>query len=204
MGQEFEPCDWDLPNVRYTITCSIMAEFYKDGFALDYGFELIPQKRCPSCAADLLARVVPFLSFATVVDNPILDSEGKLQGSLSYEGMPYEYNYNSAISNVLSNTLEYTVTNPLVASGKTDVVVTLDDNKTCAIQCIMASRGGVSRNCQYHLVLLAFSTELFIMFPFFPGRSCGARGPLFQRQKSKLRQRSLQGVGDHRILTGIR
>ena len=48
MGQEFEPYDWDLPNVRYTITCSIMAEFYKDGFALDYGFELIPQKRCPS------------------------------------------------------------------------------------------------------------------------------------------------------------
>jgi hypothetical protein len=156
MGEEFEPYDWDFPNVRYAISCSMMAEFYKDAFALDYGFELIPQKRSPSSAADLLARVVPFLSFATVVDNSIPDSEGKLQSSLSYEGMPYEDNYNSAISNILSNVLKYTVANPLGASGKTDVVVTLDDNKTCAIESIMASRGRVSRTCQYHFVSARF------------------------------------------------
>ena len=150
MGEEFEPYDWDFPNVRYAISCSIMAEFYNDAFALDYGFELIPQKRCPSSAADLLACVVPFLSFATVVDNPIPDSEGKLQSSLSCEEMPYEDNYNNAISSVLSNALKYTVANPLGVLGKTDVVVTLDNNKTCAIESIMASRGRVSRTCQYH------------------------------------------------------
>ena len=93
---------------------------------------------------------MPFLSFATVVDNPIPDSEVKWQSPFSYEEVPYEDNYNSAISSVLSNALKYTVANPLGASDKTDVIVTLDDKKTCTIESIMASRGRVSRNCQYH------------------------------------------------------
>jgi predicted pyridoxine 5'-phosphate oxidase superfamily flavin-nucleotide-binding protein len=165
--QEFIFCDWADTKVRYGISNSIMGDYYNHVFD-DLSFELIPEKKYPSSAADLTAFVLPFLSFATVVDNAIPDGEGNLQSSLSSHNMPYEDSYNDAISDVLRK-LNFTVSNPRNEKGKTDVVVTLKNNgkyETCAIESVMAFRGKV-RGYWYcfHLTLFAtgYSSPLYYL-----------------------------------------
>ena len=97
----------------------------------------------PSSGADLLARALPFMSFATAIDNPIPDSNGRLQSPMSAVFLPCEENYNGAMAKVLQQ-LNYTVSTPYNQStGKVDLVVTLGSKKTCAIETILATHGQV-------------------------------------------------------------
>ena len=146
-SSEFVEYNWDDVSVLYGVANSIMAEYYGDRFAADpYNYKPKLIKNVPNTAADLLARALPFMSFATVVDNPLpMDQEAEgLKTSLSRNKLPHEDNYNQALAAMLTN-LNYRVSTPFdKKNGKTDVVVTYEKNKTCAFECIMASRPPVS------------------------------------------------------------
>lgn len=143
-GEEFVRYDWSDPMKHYGISNSLMAEYYGDILSAQLGYrsQLIEIDPSKLCGYDLLARALPFMSFATVIDNPIPDSSGKLQTSLSASDLPYEDHYNGALAKVLEK-LKYTVSTPQSPNqGKVDVVVTFR-KKTCAIEAIMATRGKV-------------------------------------------------------------
>jgi len=149
--EEFVLYDWTDIQVCYGISNPIMAEYYSDVLS-SYKRRLVESKKKPSSAADLLARVLPYMTFTTVVDNPIPTREGGLTNPLSREGLPYEDDYNDAIALILEKDLKYIVSRPKNPNtGKTDVVVTYDDNCTCAIESIMAWQTLVSFSvcCMY-------------------------------------------------------
>ena len=151
--EEFVRFDWTDPGKRYGVANSLMAEYYNNIFSSEPFYctqKLLSQ--CPSTAADLVARALPYMSFSTVVDNPLPVKEGddkelsqteKLKTPLSKSALPFEDNYNQALAQMLSN-LSYTVSTPFDPHhGKTDVVVAYDKQKTCGLECIMATRAAV-------------------------------------------------------------
>ena len=88
-----------------------------------------------------MARVLPYMTFTTVVDNPIQKQNGELQSPLSKDDLPYEDDYNDAIAEILRSVLKYTVSRPKnPVTGKTDVLVTYNDARKCAIETIMSSQ----------------------------------------------------------------
>ena len=138
IDDEFVPYEWTDADVCYGVPNPVMAEYYSDMLTA-YKPHLVESLKMPSCAADLLARVLPYLTFTAVVDNPIPKRKGGLQSPLSTADHPYEDDYNDAIAEILRTTLKYTVSTPKnPVTGKTDVVVTYDDNRTCAIESIMS------------------------------------------------------------------
>ncbi|CAB9521025.1 expressed unknown protein [Seminavis robusta] len=133
-----------------------MAEYYGDICGLLQDERELTQ-RTPHTAADLLAQALPFMSFVTVIDDPIStedeakddeeeemhmsQSTGRLGTSMSKADLPYEAHYNNALGTVLEHTLGYQVSrpeNPL--TGKTDGVAKYTQRKTCALEVIMAVR----------------------------------------------------------------
>jgi hypothetical protein len=146
-GEEFELYDWADDNVLFAIANPIMAEYYNSipPSRVNYKREMKEGMKMPSSAADLLARVLPYMTLITVIDNPIPKIDGGLNSPLSLEGLPYEDDYNDAFAEILSSTLNYTVSKPKnPVTGKTDVVVTYDNDSRCAIESIMAWRTKVS------------------------------------------------------------
>lgn len=108
-----------------------MAEYYSDILPsnVNYKREMKESIKMPSSAADLLARVLPYMTFITVIDNPIL----------TREVVPCEDHYSYTIAKILRTFLNYTVTTPKnPMTGRMEVVVTYDDNSRCAIESIMA------------------------------------------------------------------
>lgn len=105
---EFVKFDWtDNYKVLYGVPNPMMAWYYSNVLQLEIvGFKrkLIDEKKKAVSAADLLARVIPYLTFMAVVQNPTI-REGDLVDSLSASGLPYEEVYNSAISTILERTL---------------------------------------------------------------------------------------------------
>ena len=164
-NEEFVSLDWTNIGQRYGLANSLMAEYYNDVFSSVEPFYCTQKliSPCPSTAADLVARALPYMSFSTVVvGNPLPDREGvdkelsqteKLKTPLSKSGLPLEDNYNQALVQVLSN-LHYNVSTPLDTHGKIDVVVTYDEQKTCGLECIMASRSAV---CLYRASVTLFA-----------------------------------------------
>ena len=145
-GEEFVRYDWNDPSKHYGVSNSLMAEYYGDVLPpqLGYRSHLNETDLDKIFGYDLLARALPFMSFATVIDNPIPDTNGNLQTSSSASDLPYEDHYNAALVKVFQK-LKYTVSTPQSPNkGKVDVVVTFR-NKTCAIETIMATRKMVGR-----------------------------------------------------------
>lgn len=155
-NDEFVRFDWTDLGKRYGVANSLMAEYYNNVFSADPIYctqKLLSQ--CPSTAADLVARALPYMSFSTVVDNPLPVEEGddkelsqteKLKTPLSKSALPYKDNYNQAFAQML-NSLDYTVSTPFdPIGGKTDVVVAYDKQKTCGLECIMATRPAGDHN----------------------------------------------------------
>lgn len=144
---EFVEFNWEKASVHYGIPNPMMAWFYSDMLQSEtktFKRKLIDYRKKVVSAADLLARVLPYMTFTAVVQNPI-KRKGKLVDSLSTNGLPFEDDYNGAISAILRDELEYSVSNPQnIHSGKTDIVVNYDDGTTCAIESIMAKRDMVS------------------------------------------------------------
>ena len=145
---EFVKYDWNDSTVIYAVPNPVMAEYYGDILphkVKHYKRQLLEEKKKPDCAADLMARVLPYLTFTAVVDNPTSREDGSLSNCLSRKGMPYEDDYNGAIAGILKNSLGYHVATPKdCVLGKTDVVVSYEDGSTCAIESIMAAQGLVS------------------------------------------------------------
>jgi len=139
---EFISHDWTDPSVVCGTSNPVMAECCSDVLPAEVNYKRTWKSgmKIPSGAADLLARVIPHMTFATVIDNPILiGTDGQLQSPLSSEGLPYEDDYNDAITEILKTDLNCTVSNPKnPVTGKTDVVVTHDDDSTCAVESVMA------------------------------------------------------------------
>jgi len=156
IGHEFVAYNWDKLEQRFGITNSFMAEYYGDVYVSDLKYKREYTKKTPQTAADLIARALPFMSFATVIDNPLPNQEGegsdeplsqstaKLKSPMSSDALPYEDDYNDALAAALGN-LGYTVSRPKdPTTGKTDVVVTYGGSKTCALESLMATRPLVS------------------------------------------------------------
>ena len=140
-SEEFMQYDWNDYDVLYGVPNPVMAEYYGDVFPNDVRCKrrLLEEIKKPSCAADLMARVLPFMAFSRVVANPISRKDGNLSNCLSKKGMPYEDDYNGAIAHILKHDLLYQVSTPLdCVLGKTDVVVSYDKRTTCAIESILA------------------------------------------------------------------
>ncbi|CAB9498800.1 expressed unknown protein [Seminavis robusta] len=94
---EFVKYDWNDSTVIYAVPNPVMAEYYGDILphkVKHYKRQLLEEKKKPDCAADLMARVLPYLTFTAVVDNPISREDGSLSNCLSRKGMPYEDDYN--------------------------------------------------------------------------------------------------------------
>lgn len=116
-----------------------MALYYQHVFK-DHDCEVIPDKKIPTSAADLTARFIPYLSFATVVDNSIpCKKDGELWSSLNSKGKPYKENYNSAIAQVLFE-LKYSIAKPQNQDGKTDVVVISKGKNLVALESVLAAQ----------------------------------------------------------------
>ena len=155
-GDEFVCYDWDDPTKRFGVANSLMAEYYSDIFSSELGYQRECTKKTPHSAADLVARAIPFMSFAAVIDNPLPDEAGEgsnaplsqsttnLKTPLSKDALPFEDHYNDGLAAALIK-LGYAVSRPLnQTSGKVDVVVTYHGSKTCALENIMATRPPVS------------------------------------------------------------
>ena len=145
---EFVWYDWNNPTKRYGIANSLMAEYYGDVLpsSLGYQSKLNDLDLSEVSGVDFLAQALPFMSFATVVHNPMEVVPGQLQSSLSSNDLLYEDHYNGALASVLQRILKYSVTTPLSPNqGKVDVVVNLGPGKgCCAFELIMAANGQVS------------------------------------------------------------
>jgi len=154
-SQEFVEYDWDDQNQLFGIANSLMAEYYCDIFT-HLGYEREWTKKTPQSAADLMARALPFMSFATVVDNPLpmvesdvhlSQSTTELKSPLSKNELPFEDDYSKALAAILGE-VGYAVSTPFNnLTGKADVVVTYDGSRTCALEAIMATRSLVSHVC---------------------------------------------------------
>lgn len=153
-SSELVEYNWGDVSVLFGVANSIMAEYYGDRFAADtYNYKPKLIKKVPNTAADLLARALPYMSFATVVDNPLpMDQEGDtelsqaegLRTSLPCNKLPHEDNYNQALAAMLTK-LNYRVSTPFdKKNGKTNVVVTYEKKKLAHLNVSMASRPPVS------------------------------------------------------------
>ena len=171
--EEFVMLDWQDTTVSYGVPNPIMAEYYGDilPFAVkNYKRKLVQDKKIPDSAADLLARVLPYMTLTAVVGNPITRDNGTLSSCLSKKGLPYEDEYNGAIAEILKNNLKYMVATPRDEKlGKTDIVVSYDDHSTCAIESIMAWQPPVS----FGVCICVSSRSVFLLFltPLFPLQS---------------------------------
>ena len=140
--EEFVAFDWMDPLVLYGVPNPIMAEYYGDILPLEvetYKRELVEDLKKPVSAADLIARVLPYMTLSVVVGAPISRGNKKLSDPFSAIALPYENDYNHAMAEILRNHLDYIVSTPLDEKlGKTDIVVSYEDDTTCAIKSIMA------------------------------------------------------------------
>ena len=145
--EEFVRYNWNKPTTRYGVANSLMAQYYSDTFFM-LGYQRDLTEFGPESGSDLLARALPFMSLTTVVDNVFMH-DGKLKTSLSPQALPYEDHYNDAFAKVFED-LGYSVSRPLNAEGKVDLIVSFEDRnsnkKTCAIETIMAHRTLVSHS----------------------------------------------------------
>ena len=163
---EFVQCDWNDVVKLYVTSNSLMAEYYGDLFPKELGYQRQLIETDPKSGADMVARALPFMSFATIVDNLIPANGRELKTSLSADHLPYEDHYNSAMAQVLKD-MKYTVSTPLnPITGKVDVLVTLGGDNICAIETILATRGQVScflwLVCRFFFVVVFFLTDHFI------------------------------------------
>ena len=139
---EFVLYNWEDSTKLYGVANSLMAEYYGDILPGEIGCERHLTGGDPRSGADMVVRALPFMSFATVIDNPIPRKDGKLNTPLSQSSdkLPFEDDYNDAFAKILRDELHYTVSTPKgTTRGKTDFVVTYADNKTCALESIMTS-----------------------------------------------------------------
>jgi len=134
--------DWQDASASYGVPNPIMAEYYGDIIPFEvknYKRKLVEDNNIPVSAADLLARVLPYMTLTAVVGNTISRDDGALSSCLSKKGLPNEDDYNGAIAEILRNDLKYMVATPRDEKiGKTAIVVSYDDHSTCSIESIMA------------------------------------------------------------------
>ena len=148
LNKEFVPYDWEDWTKKYGVANSLMAQYYHDILPPSLGYERELTGGDPTSGADMVVRALPFMSFATVIDNPIPKKGESDQGELntplsqSNDMLPFEDDYNAAFAKVLCD-LCYSVSTPnSTKRGKADVVVTFGGDKTCALEQIMAAVQG--------------------------------------------------------------
>ena len=148
IDKEFVPFEWTDPFALYGTPNPILAEYYGDMLPLGvetYKRQLVRSLKKPVCAADLMARVLPYLTFSAVVGVPISRGNKKLSDPLSAGALPCEDDYNNAMAEILKIHMDYIVSTPRNEQlGKTDIVVSYEDGSTCAIESVMAYQRPVS------------------------------------------------------------
>jgi hypothetical protein len=143
--EEFTKYNWQDDSVLYGVPNALMAEYYYDRYKdqMNLQTRLNQGMMEPKSCADLLARVLPYMTFTTVVEFPTSNIDGKPNNPLSSGGLPYEEQYSAAMASVLQklNIIVSTPQNP--NAGKVDLLVTFKDGKTCAVENIMATSSKV-------------------------------------------------------------
>eukprot|EP00035_Acanthoeca_spectabilis_P017463 m.366194 g.366194 ORF g.366194 m.366194 type:complete len:727 (-) comp16658_c2_seq29:170-2350(-) len=131
---ELFPYNWDAHGRAYRVSNPLQALYYRD-MLIDAGHLKIkydvPIQSCP----DLLAHVLPLMSFAAVVAHPTrvegADPVGSLAAALGAHGLAPEDCYTGAILKFLA-TFGYSAAHTLHSSklgGKADVYVELGDER---------------------------------------------------------------------------
>lgn len=151
--EEFVRYRWDSRDQLYGIANSIMVEYYNTAFENDNSYMRQYTYPVPQSVSDLIARALPLMNFAAVVQPPIPKFQGELPSSQSGEAphspisadkLPFEDDYNGAIASALRKQ-DFQVTTPQnPVTGKADVVVTYGGSKTAVVESIVATRTDVS------------------------------------------------------------
>lgn len=152
-SEEFARYSWDSEYQLYMIANSLMAGYYNKVFEDSNKFVRQYTNPEPQSVSDLVARALPLMSFASVVQTPFLRVQGDLPASqsgavphhaISLDELPFEDDYNDALANALRKQ-EFQVTTPNnPVSGKADVVVTYGGSKTAVVESIVVTRTDVS------------------------------------------------------------
>jgi hypothetical protein len=143
--EEFVEYDWQNDDVLYGVPNATMAEYYYDRYKkqMNLQTELNANMVNPTSCADQLARVLPYMTFTTVVKFPTSTPTGDLKNPLSSGGLPYEDQYSDAMADMFKK-LKFNVSRPLNQNvGKVDLFVTQSEGATFAIENIMVTAGRV-------------------------------------------------------------
>jgi hypothetical protein len=117
-------------HVRYVVPNAMMVEPYYDRYAETMNLTscLRDTAVIPKSCADMLARVLPNMNFAAVVNFPTTNNaNGNPKSTLSSGGLPYEDQYSAAMGKVLDR-LKINCSAPQnLGHGKGDLFVTFAD-----------------------------------------------------------------------------
>ena len=124
--EPFTHCDFSTEGTRFVVAHSLMAVWYQKVF-INYGYKAVLRGRKTSSCFDLLARVVPHLSFMKVICAPLLRNDGSLTKVVSDTCFPWERSFHRAIERELFNQgfeVGLVVDN---IGGEPDIVVRIGD-----------------------------------------------------------------------------
>ena len=141
---EFQRVDWTRPDAKYAVANPILASYYRHQLESFRGLKVKVTNGhfVPVNCMDLLLRALPYLTFARVVS---FAADLESNSSLSVSDLPYEDQYNGAITHALQR-LGYKASAPLnPRNGKVDVLVQIDQT-AFSLECIMANRDQQSHN----------------------------------------------------------
>lgn len=131
-GGELYRYEWDSGMARYRIAGVLRARYYLDLLAIDRSLKINYDLDVKNCA-DLLARVLPFMSFDQVVHSTLHltdDSIGTLTHAVLAHGLPPEDAYNHKIIELLCGKFKINAQTVLAGHmGKPDVFVRLHDDR---------------------------------------------------------------------------
>jgi hypothetical protein len=136
---EFEPVDWNKDGTKYRVANPFLAMYYRMMLKKNRGLEFCVDHKLTNCA-DMLLRVIPYLTFAKVVGYP--PPTAARNSPLSAGGLPYEQQYTSAIIDGFRK-LNFKADCPQDSGkslGKVDCFVYLGEHVTHAVETIMATR----------------------------------------------------------------
>jgi len=138
-SKEFTSYAWDDRTTEWGVSNHLMAEYYV-GILKDRGYK-ISWPTDVSSGSDLIARALPSIGFAKVVQQPIfgeVEGQKKLITSLSMVGIPHEDHYNDALFFFLKQF--YDVSRPKGSQagvGNPGLIVTVKGDSCIVIETVL-------------------------------------------------------------------
>ena len=145
----FALLNWTKSGVLFRVANPFMCKYYQDAFHdLGYFAKIKTEYLTPKTCVEMLALVVPFVSFENVVFPPVPHKDGKSGGGLSVDNFPHEQQFNAAIKAQLASSGFSTnlVVDKTEGKGEPDLVVQCMDPgrneiKQYVVESVLARHG---------------------------------------------------------------